>query len=218
MTDPNDIVKRLSKIVVPDSEAQKRVEERIRREAFGNTITQGHPLATAPRRHREASGLSLEGPWAEKLSWLKLRAGTGMLVILTGTRGSGKTQMAVELMRHMAADGWVVQFTTCMELLMRFKASYRQGSEESEFKVMERFCKPKLLVIDEVARRGETDWENNLLFELVNQRYGDMRDTLMTCNLTKDELASSMGPSIVSRMAETGGVIECNWESYRGKK
>jgi DNA replication protein DnaC len=218
MTDTLNIANRLSKIVVSESEAAKRLAQREAVERNGRVIQYGDPLASAPKRHREASSLSMVGPWAEKLSWLKQRAGTGILVAMIGTRGGGKTQMAVEVMREMASKSYIVRFTTCMELLMRFKASYRAASERSEFEVMEEFCRPKLLVIDEVARRGETDWENNLLFELINQRYGDMRDTILTCNLTREELQGSMGPSIVSRMLETGGVMECNWESYRGKK
>lgn len=217
-SDPLNIASRLSKIVVSEDEASRRSSERQAREINIRQRTHGDPLASAPKRHREAKELSMQGPWAENLSRLKQRVGTGILVAMIGTRGGGKTQMCVELMRHLADKGFFVRFTTCMELLMRFKASYKSSSERSEFDVMEEFCKPKLLIIDEVARRGETDWENNLLFELINQRYGDMRDTILTCNLTKEELAGSMGPSIVSRMLETGGVMECNWESYRGKK
>jgi len=42
-----------------------------------------------------------------------------------------------------------------------------------------------------------------------------MNDTILTCNLGTEELAASLGPSIVSRMEEGGGVIECNWPSFR---
>lgn len=213
--DPLNIANRLSKIVVPDADAAKREIERIKRNTEMNIDETG--FKSAPKRHRQAA-IDFAGPWSKKLGDLKAKAGTGMLVALIGNRGSGKTQLAVEVMRSIAEKGSRVLFVSCMELLMEFKASYRRDSDKTEAAVMLEFLKPKLLIIDEVARRGETDWENNLLFELINQRYGDMRDTILTCNLTKEELQGSMGPSIVSRMLETGGVMECNWESYRGKK
>gem|GEM_PF-6760427 len=36
------------------------------------------------------------------------------------------------------------------------------------------------------------------------QRYNDVNDTILTCNLGTEELAASLGPSIVSRMEEGG--------------
>jgi DNA replication protein DnaC len=63
------------------------------------------------------------------------------------------------------------------ELLMRLKQSYRKDAAETEVAIIKDHRRPSLLVIDEFARRGETDWENNVLFELLNQRYADMTDT-----------------------------------------
>lgn len=42
-----------------------------------------------------------------------------------------------------------------------------------------------------------------------------MSDTLIISNQDVSALTASLGPSTVSRMRETGGVIECDWESYR---
>jgi hypothetical protein len=43
-----------------------------------------------------------------------------------------------------------------------------------------------------------------------------MTDTILTCNLDRNMLAENLGPSIVSRMKEGGGILECNWPSFRG--
>jgi len=70
-------------------------------------------------------------------------------------------------------------------------------------------------VIDEIGKRGDTDWENNLLFHLLDKRYQDMTDTIVLANLTAEEMAKSLGPSLSDRMSETGGLIECTWPSRR---
>jgi DNA replication protein DnaC len=67
--------------------------------------------------------------------------------------------------------------------------------------------KPSLLVIDEAAKRGETEWENRLLFEILNKRYGDFKDTILIANQSREEFSKSMGPAIVRRMDEVGGLM-----------
>jgi DNA replication protein DnaC len=105
-----------------------------------------------------------------------------------------------------------------MEFFISIKSSFRRSSETSEDDVLESLASPKLLVIDEVQERSESAWEDRLLTFLVNQRYNAMKDTILIANLTKAEFAQSVGASIVSRLNETGGIIECAWPSFRQGK
>ncbi len=98
---------------------------------------------------------------------------------------------------------------------MEIKSTYAKDSKESEEDVLLKFRKPDLLVLDEIGKRGETEWENRLLFELLNDRYNDVADTLLISNHKPEEFESSVGPALASRVNETGGIIDCNWESYR---
>jgi DNA replication protein DnaC len=152
----------------------------------------------APKRHALANP-PRDGPWGQKLVALETRLGQGVLIGLVGNRGAGKTQLAVELMKQLVQKGRPALFRTAMEIFMRFKASYRSGSAESELDILRAHRRPSLLVIDEVARRGESEWENNMLFELLNQRYADMTDTILTCNLSAAELEASLGLRIPAK-------------------
>lgn len=168
----------------------------------------------APRRHVDFAP-AVTGPWGDAFTKLSKRLGSGFLVALIGTRGNGKTQIGVELMKVSTDNLKSARFTTATRFFMAMKSTYRKDSEETEAGVLATFCKPSLLVIDEAARRAETTWENNLLFELLNDRYNALKDTIMICNMGRAEFEQSLGASLVSRMNETGGIIECNWPSFR---
>lgn len=171
--------------------------------------------AGCPKRHSDfASDIDRTGAWGETEKTIASRMGSGFLIALVGGRGTGKTQLAVELIRKLSHDLRRSRFCTAMQFLMEIKAGYRQDSA-SEKDIIATFCRPALLVLDEMGKRAETEWESRLLFELINQRYNAMRDTLIISNQEAAELEAALGPSIVSRMRETGGFIECNWESYR---
>jgi DNA replication protein DnaC len=169
---------------------------------------------SAPKRHTE-SAITPTGEWGERLAAINKRIGKGMLVALIGIRGTGKTQMAVEVMRAATEALRSTKYITAMEFFMSIKATYRDGSGKSEQQVIDEYRAKKLLVIDEIGKRGQTDWENNLLFELINRRYNDMSDTLVIDNSAPAEFVAAIGPSIASRMNECGGIIECKWESFR---
>jgi len=104
-----------------------------------------------------------------------------------------------------------------MGFFLDLKAGYRdKGAAEKQ--VIEQYCTPSLLILDEVQERGETPWEDRILGHLIDRRYGAQKDTLLISNQTKENFLSSIGESAASRIRETGGMIICDWESYRSSK
>lgn len=169
----------------------------------------------APKRHLSVKNIKTDGPWGKTVDDIK-RYDQGFLAALIGTRGCGKTMIAVELMRYtLMAHQRATHYYTATEFFLEIKATYRPDSKTTELDVIEAFAKPYLLVIDEFGQRGETPWENRLLFELINRRYNDMKNTLLISNQAPEAFMSAIGPSLASRMKETGGIIHCNWESFR---
>jgi DNA replication protein DnaC len=170
--------------------------------------------AGIPRRHSERNEFKNEH-WRQKLESLRAKLGSGFLIALIGIRGCGKTQMAVELIRAQIQRLKSAHLTTAMDIFLDIKSAYRKGSEIDERQILNRFFEPRLLVIDEIQERAETAWEDRILTHLVDRRYKDERDTILVGNSTREKFEKEMGASIVSRLNETGGIIVCDWESFR---
>lgn len=171
----------------------------------------------APLRHAEATP-QFTGQWNDRFLTISGKLGSGFLSALTGTRGNGKTQLAVELMKLVTARQKAALYATATDFFVRIKETYRKDSTRTEADILRTFRLPRLLVIDEVGKRSDSQWENNLLFELINRRYNDLTDTLLIDNRPPADFIQSIGPSLASRMQETGGIIECNWPSFREAK
>ena len=170
----------------------------------------------APRRQAERKEVDLCGPWGETLAKVKGKLGAGFLIAIHGAHGNGKTQMGVELMRYQIASRIKsARFTTSTEFFMGLKSTYRQDAQRSEADYVESFCRPSLLVVDEIEKRGQSEWENGLLFHLFNRRYNAMKDTLLISNLPANELEQHLGRALVSRLNETGGMIHADWPGRR---
>ena len=168
-----------------------------------------------PLRHLRCT-VDKSGPWGVKLEELTLKLGKGIILALVGTRGNGKTQLAVALAkRRIRATLKPAMFATATDFFMQIKSTYRKDSDRDESEVVGAFSAPELLILDEIGKRGGSEWENNLLFELLNRRYNDLRDTIVIDNRSMAEFADTIGPSLASRMNEGGGIVHCDWETFR---
>jgi DNA replication protein DnaC len=169
----------------------------------------------APNRQLSNKEIDRTGAWGKKESELQKMIGTGFLVALVGGRGPGKTQMGVELMKHATEKLKSAYYDTLTGLFLEIKSTFKKDSLETEEAVVRKMVSHSFLVIDEVGRKSDGEWENRIFFEIVDRRYREMRDTLLIANHTKEQFLQTIGESLASRMQETGGIVECTWESYR---
>jgi DNA replication protein DnaC len=135
------------------------------------------------------------------------------LALLSPTRGNGKTQMAVELIRACCQSLEPALYVRAVQIFMAAKETFDGPGRESL--VLAHYASPHLLVIDELQGRLNTDYENLMLTTLIDLRYVDMKPTVLVANLDEKEFRTHVGPSITDRIIEGGGCIEFDWPSFR---
>ena len=161
-----------------------------------------------PLRHVQRTvNRALNPDWSSNEAFLLSKLPDGGIWFLIGPGGTGKTQLGAELIRSVARS-MESRFTSAYNLYSRLKDCYNSGT--SEHAVLGEHKRFGLLVIDEFAKRGDTDWEQQRIFELINSRYNSMKTTILIGNLDLKQAAESVGPSIHRRLMETGGYIPMN--------
>ncbi len=170
--------------------------------------------AKVPARHGDfLKTLPTSGPWADANTELMNLIGSGFICVLLGNRGTGKTQMAVKAIHESCRLQRPASYVKAMQIFLDIRDSF--GTERSEKASVARYTAPSLLVIDAMEERGETSFEDRILNHIIDVRYDSLKDTILVTNQTPDAFSQSAGPSIVSRIHETGKRIECNWPSFR---
>jgi DNA replication protein DnaC len=185
------------------------------------------PLAPQPTHTRQTEALAAanfpkrqyrrnathSGQWGETFREYSAKVGRdGVILALVGERGSGKTQLATEIGRAALNSDLSVFYTTAMGFFLRLQSAMN-SREDSVLDIIQTRQRPRILVIDEMQERGETPWEDRILTHLIDARYGAGKDTILIANQTPKAFAESVGTSIMRRLNETGGIIECNWEA-----
>ncbi|MGG2141092.1 ATP-binding protein [Symbiopectobacterium sp. RP] len=140
----------------------------------------------------------------------------GSNLLMIGRPGTGKTHLAVAIMRGLMENYETdVYMTTAQRVIRAMRDSWRQNSERTEYDVIGFYCEKELLVIDEIGMQHGTDSERLLVSEIINTRYERMLPCILISNFTRDELDGFLGYRAMDRVMESVSVLPFAWDSYR---
>ena len=115
-------------------------------------------------------------------------------LIYMGAPGLGKTHLVVSVIKELVMQhGVECKFVDFFELLRDIRHGYGEDISEKDF--IDPYVGVKVLVIDELAKGRNTDWELTILDHFISTRYNDDdKVTLVTTNFS-DKLDSSVALS-----------------------
>ena len=146
--------------------------------------------------------------------------GVGRSAMLLGTVGTGKTHLGTAMLqaviRQHAHAGLRGLYATAGSIIRDVKATFgNRGRTEAD--VYTDLIRPDLLVIDEVGVQHGTDFERQVLFEVINGRYEKIKPTIVVSNLGVTELRQCLGDRAVDRLRDKSGIVVVfRWASARG--
>lgn len=139
--------------------------------------------------------------------------------LLYGNPGTGKTLMGCialnELMLRWTKPGRFLSLSRTF--FHRLRDTYSADSEHygRTWPMLEELCKMPYLVLDDFGVQRGTDWEGEMLYDLVDTRYSDQRFTVITTNHPLDELKALAKGRIYSRLVEMCQPIPMDGPDYR---
>jgi len=155
--------------------------------------------------------------WADKREVAWGIVSSGGIVALIGARGNGKTQIGVDLIRRSSLEGNRAAYLKAMDFFMDIRSTFARDAVKTEERVIEEFSTPRLLVIDNLDRRGSSEWEDRLLTHLIDKRYDRTVGTILIANLSEADFAAHIGADIADRIRDGGGLIVADWPGFRGE-
>jgi DNA replication protein DnaC len=139
-------------------------------------------------------------------------------VVLLGKVGRGKTQFAFamirEMMRKCPKHIWPRYFTSPRLDSMFLEAVKSEGGDGF---IIQDLGEQDLLFIDDFGRETKSERVSRQYFELINLRYTKQLPTIISTNLTLEELGRTMNEAIASRFQEWQ-IIEFGGEDLRTQR
>lgn len=193
---------------------QSGIKKRFQQRTFPNFRTD------TPGRKKN---YSIAKEYADNFAYHQAK-GDGLYI--EGTNGTGKTHLVAAIALQLIHEGVPVICKTSSDLLLDIKKSFDgDGMRESE--VMDIYKRVDLLIIDDLGKEHCSDWSMSTLYSILNDRYEDMKPTIVTTNYNADALVAALTPkgfdntkivAIISRLREVSTVMTMAWADIRGKE
>lgn len=150
---------------------------------------------------------------------------------LFGPSGTGKTHLAAALLKARLAHQAHQElpelepletpvresalFVTVPSLLFEIRATFAGTDATTEKDLVRRHCEAGLLVLDDLGAEKPSEWVNQTLYLILDRRYAELRKTIVTSNLTLDEIAEKLGDRLPSRLVGMGGILQLDGPDRR---
>ena len=148
-----------------------------------------------------------------------LAAREGLWLVLAGSRGAGKSHLATALALEVMRNGKQARFRMVSEMLDDLRAGNADGGYHEQMAWLKEV---PCLVLDDLGKERGTAAGMEYLHQIVDARYREQRQTVITTNaLTREELigwgTSDFIVPLVSRLEEMGAWCSIRGEDYRAK-
>ena len=172
-----------------------------------------------PRRHVEKIADRIEmttevNECLDRITPLLIARNT---VLIRGAYGSGKTHMACHIGYHWPGTGkGGVRYQTVCGLLIEIKEQF--GQKKTGDSPMVKAMNTGLLILDELLANTGSTFDQNMIRELVDRRYRNLKPTIILTNLDDAGLIQALDQPTVDRFFDGGCIVTLKGKSQRARK
>ena len=145
-------------------------------------------------RDRMATNLALARQYAGNFS--KKRSN----LLFVGTTGTGKTHLSTAIAREVIHMGYDVIYDSIHNVVSdfetdKFKSGYAPSEQRSE-----KYLECDLLIIDDLGTEFSNQFTTSCIYNLLNTRHNHGKATIISTNLSPEELSAKYEGRIYSRL------------------
>ena len=120
-------------------------------------------------------------------------------LLFSGDTGLGKTFLSACIARTVADTGHSVVYESAGHLFSKLERAKFEGSEEARQDAA-KYTACDLLIVDDLGTEMAGQFVTSALYTLINDRLLERKPTIISTNLTVEDLTRRYSPQIVSRL------------------
>jgi DNA replication protein DnaC len=166
----------------------------IERQSFENFDLSSYPEDSDDRRRAEIN-LKVAKSFAESFG----RAPANLLFV--GNTGTGKTHVSTAIAKVVITKGFDVFYDSVQNIISDFEADkFKSGYSASYEPKADKYLECDLLIIDDLGTEFVNQFTVSCLYNLINTRQNRGLSTIISTNLTPQDLKAKYDGRIISRL------------------
>lgn len=148
-------------------------------------------------------------------------------LVWTGAPGTGKTHFCAAMIEWLVTNSQIDEPDRKVEHWRYYKEGdlLKRVKEGIEYNWDSRAMLSELLddyfiIIDDLGSNAHNEWREDRLFDAIDNRHESLKPTIITTNLTKNQIASVYHPRLADRLFDKSNCIidTHDQESYRQRR
>lgn len=120
-------------------------------------------------------------------------------LLFSGDTGLGKTFLSACIARTVADKGFSVMYESASHLFEKMEKAKFSGDGEAAQQA-EKYTQCDLLIVDDLGTEMASQFVTAALYSLINDRLLSGKATIISTNMTADDMAKRYSPQILSRL------------------
>ena len=178
------------------------IKERIASSAMGKLIEK-----------QSFDNFDLKGFSYDKDVYEKIFAKNPENLLLIGPTGTGKTHISTAIARELIHMGYDVLYDSTQNIISDFESDRFKNGYGREENKSDKYLDCRLLIIDDLGTEFSSQFTLSTIYNLLNTRQNKGLATVISTNLSPDELARKYEDRIYSRIIGSG----CKVLAFYGK-
>ena len=172
-------------------EQDEREKDRLRKVRFEQRLKDSRAMIGGKRSFESYSFVSDDSPtspisktcrrYVEQ--WDDMQK-NNMGILFCGRKGTGKSFYAMCIANALAEKQILTGFTTTTALMNTLQGSWDKDE------IIDAVCRFRLLVLDDLGAERNTAYGDEMIYNIINERYLTNRPTIVTTNFSLEEMKS----------------------------
>ncbi len=121
-------------------------------------------------------------------------------LFLIGQTGVGKTHISLAIAKEVSAKGYTVAYGSLLNYMRIIEKEHFKRSVNTETDTLQVLISTDLLILDDLGSEFQTSFSESMLYNILNSRINLGLPTIISSNLSGNDLQQKYNDRIVSRL------------------